>query len=77
VPSERFTTQALQDKGWAEAEGFAFFAAMQTYIELFDARPSTDKHMALHAAHAVGEAYKAAKAVYDAELARIDKEYPQ
>ena len=58
---ERFTTQALQDKGWAEAEGFAFFAAMQTYIELFNAKPSTDKHMALHAAHALGEAYKAAK----------------
>jgi len=58
---ERFTTQALQDKGWAEAEGFTFFAAMQTYIELFDAKPSTDKHIALHAAHEVGEAYKAAK----------------
>jgi len=58
---ERFTTQALQDKGWAEAEGFAFFAAMQTYVELFDAKPNTDKHIALHAAHAVGEAYKAAK----------------
>ena len=58
---ERFTTQALKDKGWAEAEGFAFFAAMQTYIALFDAKPSTDKHIALHAAHAVGEAYKAAK----------------
>jgi len=58
---ERFTTQALQDKGWAEAEGFAFFAAMQTYVALFDAKPSTDKHIALHAAHAVGEAYKAAK----------------
>ena len=58
---ERFTTQALQDKGWAEAEGFAFFAAMQSYVELFDAKPSTDKHIALHAAHAVGEAYKAAK----------------
>jgi len=58
---ERFTTQALQDKGWAEAEGFAFFAAMQTYVALFDAKPSTDKHIALHAAYAVGEAYKAAK----------------
>jgi exodeoxyribonuclease V beta subunit len=58
---ERFTTQALQDKGWTEAEGFAFFAAMQTYVELFDAKPSTDKHIALHAAHTVGEAYKAAK----------------
>jgi len=58
---ERFTTQALKDKGWAEAEGFAFFAAMQTYIELFDATPSTEKHIALHAAHAVGEAYQAAK----------------
>ncbi|BDU52325.1 exodeoxyribonuclease V subunit beta [Limnohabitans sp. INBF002] len=58
---ERFTTQALQDKGWAEAEGIAFFAAMQTYIALFDAKPNTDKHIALHAAYAVGEAYKAAK----------------
>jgi exodeoxyribonuclease V beta subunit len=58
---ERFTTQALQDKGWAEAEGFAFFAAMQTYIDLFDAKPSTDKDIALHAAHAVNEAYKATK----------------
>ena len=58
---ERFTTQALKDKGWAEAEGFAFFAAMQTYIELFDAMPSTEKHIALHAAHAVGEAYQDAK----------------
>ncbi|BDU54846.1 exodeoxyribonuclease V subunit beta [Limnohabitans sp. TEGF004] len=58
---ERFTTQALQDKGWAEAEGFAFFAAMQTYVALFDAKPTTDKHIALHAAYAVGEAYKAAK----------------
>ncbi len=58
---ERFTTQALQDKGWTEAEGFAFFAAMQTYVALFDAKPTTDKHIALHAAYAVGEAYKAAK----------------
>ncbi len=58
---ERFTTQALQDKGWAEAEGFAFFSAMQTYVALFDAKPSTDKHIALHAAYAVGEGYKAAK----------------
>ena len=58
---ERFTTQALQDKGWTEAEGFAFFAAMQTYVALFDAKPNTDKHIALHAAYAVGEAYKAAK----------------
>jgi len=59
---ERFTTHALQDKGWVEAEGFAFFAAMQTYIELLSDKPSTDKHIALHAAYAVGEAYKAAKA---------------
>ncbi len=59
---ERFTTQALQDKGWAEAEGFAFFAALQDHVELFNDKPDTDKHIALHAAHAVGEAYKAAKA---------------
>jgi exodeoxyribonuclease V beta subunit len=58
---ERFTTQALQSKGWAEAQGFAFFATVQTYLALFDAKPNTDKLIALHAAHAVGEAYKAAK----------------
>jgi exodeoxyribonuclease V beta subunit len=58
----RFTTQALQDKGWGEAANFEFFAAMQTYVELFDTQPSTDKHIARHAAHVVGEAYKAAKA---------------
>ena len=58
---ERFTTQALQDKGWAEAEGFAFFAALQDHLALFNDKPNTDKLIALHAAHAVGEAYKAAK----------------
>ncbi len=59
---ERFTTQALQDKGWLEAEGFAFFAALQAHVELFNDKPNTDKLIALHAAHAVGEAYQAAKA---------------
>ena len=58
---ERFTTQALQDKGWADAEGFAFFAAMQDHVALLRNKPSTDKHIARHAAHAVGETYKAAK----------------
>ncbi len=58
---ERFTTQALQDKGWAEAEGFAFFAAVADHIQTLGAEPSTTKLIALHAAHAVGEAYKAAK----------------
>jgi exodeoxyribonuclease V beta subunit len=58
---ERFTTQALQDKGWAEAEGFAFFAALQDHLALFNDKPNTDKLIALHAAHAVDEAYKAAK----------------
>ena len=58
---ERFTTTALTDKGWAEAEGFAFFAAVQDHVALLDSKPNTDKLIALHAAHAVGEAYKAAK----------------
>jgi exodeoxyribonuclease V beta subunit len=58
---ERFTTQALQDKGWHEAEGFSFFAAMQTYVKLFEIRPETDRLIALHAADAVGQAYKTAK----------------
>ena len=59
---ERFTTQALKDKGWAEAEGFAFFAAVAEHIHTRAAEPSTTQRIALHAAHAVGEAYKAAKA---------------
>ncbi|PIT78600.1 exodeoxyribonuclease V subunit beta [Limnohabitans sp. B9-3] len=58
---ERFTTQALHNKGWPEAEGFAFFAAVADHIDTLDAEPSTTKLIALHAAHAVGEAYKAAK----------------
>lgn len=57
----RFTTQALQDKGWVEAEGFAFFAALQAHMALFNDKPNTDQLIALHAAHAVGQAYKAAK----------------
>ena len=59
---ERFSTQALQDKGWTEAEGFAFFAAVQAHVDVLNNPPSTHKHLALHAAYAVGEAYKAAKA---------------
>ena len=59
---ERFTTEALKGKSWDEAEGFAFFAAVQDLVTLLNAPPNTDKLIALHAAHAVGEAYKAAKA---------------
>ncbi len=58
----RFTTTALKDKGWQEAEGFAFFAAVANHIETLATEPSTPKLIARHAAHAVGEAYKAAKA---------------
>ncbi len=58
---ERFTTQALQNNGWAEANGFAFFAALQEHVKRLNDKPNTDKLIALHAAHAVGEAYKAAK----------------
>ena len=58
---ERFTTTALQDKGWSDAQGFAFFAAVADHIDTLSAEPSTTKLIALHAAHAVGEAYQAAK----------------
>jgi exodeoxyribonuclease V beta subunit len=57
----RLTTTELKANGWAEAEGFAFFAALQNHVELLNDKPDTDKRIALHAAHAVGEAYKAAK----------------
>ena len=58
---ERFTTTALQDKGWSDAQGFAFFAALADHIDTLNTEPSTTQLIALHAAHAVGEAYKAAK----------------
>ncbi|WP_310625301.1 exodeoxyribonuclease V subunit beta [Limnohabitans sp.] len=58
----RFTTTALQDKGWGEAEGFAFFAAVADHIDTQAAAPNTLQQIALHAAHAVGQAYTAAKA---------------
>jgi exodeoxyribonuclease V beta subunit len=57
----RLTTTELKANGWAESEGFTFFAALQDHVELLNDKPDTDKHIALHAAHAVGEAYKAAK----------------
>jgi exodeoxyribonuclease V beta subunit len=57
----RFTTTALIDKGWTEAEGFAFFATVQEHVALLEAKPETDKLIARHAAQAVGEAYQAAK----------------
>lgn len=59
---ERFTTTALKGKGWDEAEGFTLFAAVQDHVTLLDAPPNTPQLIALHAAYAVGEAYKAAKA---------------
>ncbi len=58
----RLTTTELKANGWAEAEGFAFFSELQKHVELLNDKPDTDKHIALHAAHAVGQAYKAAKA---------------
>ncbi|MBU3648169.1 MAG: hypothetical protein FGM56_08855, partial [Limnohabitans sp.] len=57
----RFTTQALQDKGWHEAEGFAFFAALQDHLNVCNDTPTTQALIAFHAAHAVGQAYQAAK----------------
>ena len=59
---ERFTTTALTDKGWDDAQGFGFFAAVAEHMHARAAEPSTPKLIALHAAHAVGVAYQAAKA---------------
>lgn len=58
----RFATAELADKGWADASGFAFFAAVQNYVAHLQAEPDTHKHIARHAAYAIGEAYTAAKA---------------
>jgi exodeoxyribonuclease V beta subunit len=57
----RLTTTELKANGWAEAEGFAFFSELQDHVALLNDKPNTEKFIALHAAHAVGEAYKAAK----------------
>ena len=58
----RFATAELVNKGWTDASGFAFFAAVQDYVAYALDEPDTHKHLARHAAYAVGEAYKAAKA---------------
>ena len=58
----RFATSELTDKGWADAAGFAFFDAVEDYVAYLSEEPDTHKHIALHAAHTIGTAYKEAKA---------------
>ena len=58
----RFTTSELTDKGWADATGFAFYAAVEDYVAYLHEEPDTHRHIALHAAHTIGTAYKEAKA---------------
>ncbi len=58
----RFATSELTDKGWADATGFAFFSAVEDYVAYLSEEPDTHKHIALHAAHTIGTAYKEAKA---------------
>ena len=59
---KRFATSELTNKGWADATGFAFFAAVEDYVAYLHEEPDTRKHIALHAAHTIGMAYKEAKA---------------
>ena len=59
---QRFATSELTDKGWTDATGFAFFAAVEDYVVYLHEEPDTHKHIALHAAHTIGEAYREAKA---------------
>ncbi len=58
----RFATSELNDKGWADATGFAFFAAVEDYVAYLNNEPETHRHIALHAAYTIGVAYKEAKA---------------
>ena len=58
----RFATRELIDKGWTDASGFAFFAAVQDYVAYLQDEPDTGKHLTRHAAHTIGLAYKEAKA---------------
>ena len=58
----RFATSELTDKGWTDATGFAFFAAVEDYVAYLQEEPDTHKNIALHAAHTIGTAYKEAKA---------------
>ncbi len=58
---ERFSAATLKSKGWAEAEDMGFFNALTTHTEVLATEPDTQKLIALHAAHAIGEAYQAAK----------------
>ena len=59
---KRFATSELTGKGWADATDFAFFAAVEDYVTYLHEEPETHKHIALHAAHTIGTAYKEAKA---------------
>ena len=58
---KRFTLTALQDKGWPEPERFAFFAALESHVDLLEQAPDTPTRVSQHAAHTVGVAYQDAK----------------
>ncbi len=58
---ERFTAPTLSSKGWQAANDIEFFAALANHVTVLTQTPDTLQLIARHAAHAVGEAYQAAK----------------
>jgi exodeoxyribonuclease V beta subunit len=58
----RFTTTALVEKKWPQAKDFSFFSAVEAYVAHQKTEPATEHALAVHAAHTVGEKYRAAKA---------------
>jgi ATP-dependent exoDNAse (exonuclease V) beta subunit len=49
-------------KNGLQAKDFGFFSAVEAYVAHQKTEPATEHALAVHAAHTVGEKYKAAKA---------------
>lgn len=58
----RFTPGYLKSKKWPQVDDWPFFAALQTHVDVQTAAPDTSTVIAWHAAHAIGQAYRQAKA---------------
>ncbi|MCM2340276.1 MAG: exodeoxyribonuclease V subunit beta [Rhodoferax sp.] len=65
---QRFSRQALLDKGWSEADQHLAFAHIEALCEHLDAEPPVAELLLTHAAFEVGAAYRQAKA----RLAQFD-----
>ena len=54
----RFSTSSLVAKNWQGARDFAFFSAIEAFVNLASKVPETQNQLTLHAAQCVGEKYQ-------------------